>query len=75
MIGSSRPGNSQVPRVTIRTGFVAADGSEEVLSEYLCDWPGCPNTAVYPLGCIAEIRAMVMVCEKHVPSPERQTRQ
>jgi hypothetical protein len=62
-----------MPRVTIRTGFPAADGSEEVLTEYLCDWPGCPNVAVHSLGCIPEIRAMAVVCEEHVPEPRRRT--
>jgi hypothetical protein len=62
-----------MPLVTIRTGFTAPDGSEEVLTQYLCDRPGCANTAVYSLGCIAELRAMAMVCEEHVPSSRRRT--
>jgi hypothetical protein len=64
-----------VPLVNIRTGFIAADGSEEVLTQYLCDCPDCPNPAVYHLGCIPELRAMAVVCEKHVPSWRRPTRQ
>jgi hypothetical protein len=28
-----------MPRLTIKTGIVAEDGQEEVLTEYLCDWP------------------------------------
>jgi hypothetical protein len=56
-----------MPRVTIRTGFSTPEGGEEVLSEYLCDWPGCSKVAVYPLGCIPELRANVVVCEEHVP--------
>jgi hypothetical protein len=63
-----------MPHVTIRTGFQAADGSEEVLTEYLCDWPGCPNIAVHPLGCIPEIRAMAVVCEEHTPEAQRRTK-
>jgi hypothetical protein len=41
-----------MPFVTIKTGFESAEGQEEVLTEYFCDWPGCPNVAVHPLGCI-----------------------
>lgn len=62
-----------MPLVTIRTGLPTADGGEEVLTEYLCDWPGCPNIAVHPLGCIREIRAMVVVCEEHIPPAQRRT--
>jgi hypothetical protein len=62
-----------MPRVTIRTGFETPDGNEEILSEYLCDWPGCANVAVRSLGCITEIRAMAAVCENHLPSRERRT--
>jgi hypothetical protein len=60
-----------MPLVTIKTGFPGADGTEEVLSEYLCDWPGCSNTAVHPLGCITELRAYVVVCDDHAPPARR----
>ena len=56
-----------MPLITIKTGFESADGSEETLTEYLCDWPGCPNVAVHVLGCIRELRAMAVVCEEHMP--------
>jgi hypothetical protein len=62
-----------MPRVTIKTGFQGADGNEEILTEYLCDWPGCPNPAIHPLGCIPELRAMAVVCEEHMPKSRRQT--
>jgi hypothetical protein len=61
-----------MPRVTIKTGFVRPDGLEEILSEYLCDWPGCPNVAVHTLGCIPEVRAIAVVCDEHVPHRQRQ---
>ena len=54
-----------MPRVTIRTGFIAADGTEEVLSEYMCDWPGCGNIAAHVVGCVAELRAVSAVCDDH----------
>jgi hypothetical protein len=60
-----------MPLVSIKTGFPTADGHEEVLTEYLCDWPGCPNAAVHPLGCIKEIRAVAVVCEEHIPAVRR----
>jgi hypothetical protein len=62
-----------VPLVTIKTGFATADGKEEVLTEYLCDWPGCPNIAVRMLGCLKEVRAIAVVCAEHVPPSQRQT--
>jgi hypothetical protein len=62
-----------MPRVTIKTGFQTANGEEEVLTEYLCVWPGCPNVAVHSLGCITEIRMMAVVCEEHTPSARRRS--
>lgn len=64
-----------LPLVTIRTGFPAADGSEEVLTAYLCDWPGCANRAIHWLGCIPDIRVVAIVCEKHVPPTRQPSRQ
>jgi hypothetical protein len=61
-----------MPRVTIKTGFRTPDGQEEVLSEYICDHPGCANVAVHSLGCIAEIRAMSIVCDDHLPPRPQQ---
>jgi hypothetical protein len=62
-----------MPRVTMHTGFPAPDGGEEILTEYLCDWPGCANVGVNPLGCIAELRAAAVVCEEHTPPARRRT--
>jgi hypothetical protein len=56
-----------MPQVTIKTGFSTADGKEEILTEYLCDWPGCANIAVHTLGCIKEIRTFSVVCREHIP--------
>jgi len=56
-----------MPRVTIKTGFVGADGLEEELSEYLCDVLDCPNTATQVLGCAKELGASAVVCEQHAP--------
>jgi len=57
-----------MPLVTFRTGLPTPDGGEEILSEYLCDWPDCPNVAVHVLGCSRELRAVVVVCDEHFRS-------
>jgi hypothetical protein len=51
-----------MPQVTIRTTF---DDREEILSEYLCDWPDCPNFAVEVLGVVRELRMRAAVCAEH----------
>jgi hypothetical protein len=60
-----------MPRVTIKTGFTAPDGTEEVLTEYLCDVPGCRNIAVHHLGVLVELRVASAVCDEHAPRKER----
>lgn len=57
-------------RVTIKTGFMDADGREEELIEYLCDYPNCPNIATNVVGC-RELRQMAAVCEVHTSSTAR----
>ena len=39
-----------VPQIIIKTGFIRPDGQEEVLADYICDVPGCPNVATQVLG-------------------------
>jgi hypothetical protein len=51
--------------VAIKTGFNTVDGHEEVLRDYICDYPGCPNIATQMLGCIVELRQLAMVCDEH----------
>jgi hypothetical protein len=62
-----RSGDSQIPQVTIKTGLTTPDGREELLTEYLCDHPGCPNIANEMLGCIRELRLVAAVCKEHAP--------
>jgi hypothetical protein len=57
-----------MPHVTIKTGVVAADGHEEVLTEYLCDWPGCANVAEHVIGVVIELGAMCVLCAEHAAS-------
>ena len=51
-----------MPEVTIRT---IVDGREEVLTEYLCDWPDCPNVAVQVIGIVRELRLRAAMCAEH----------
>ena len=63
-----------MPRVTIKTGIVDADGHEEVLAEYLCDWPGCANVAEHLVGVLAELRVMCLVCHEHAATLRKRAR-
>jgi hypothetical protein len=51
-----------VPLVNIK---LAVDGREETLSEFLCDWPGCPNVAVKVIGVVRELRLVAALCPEH----------
>ena len=52
-----------MPRVTLRADELA-DG-KDTLSEYICDWPDCPNVAVHVIGVARELRAFVAMCADH----------
>jgi hypothetical protein len=54
-----------MPLVTIRTGIIAPNGQEEVLTEYLCDWPDCPNVAEHVAGVVRELGLAAVMCEEH----------
>ena len=54
-----------MPRVTIRTGIIAPNGQEEVLTEYLCDWPDCPNVADHVAGVVRELAFAAVMCSEH----------
>ena len=54
-----------MPRVTIRTGNIAPNGQEEVLTEYICDWPDCPNVAVHVAGVVRELALAAVMCQEH----------
>ena len=53
-----------MPSVTLRT--IDTDSNEETLTEYLCDWPDCPNVAEHVLGVLTDIRVMAAVCPEHL---------
>jgi len=52
-----------MPSVTLRA--IGPDSKEETLTEYICDWPDCPNVAEHVIGVIVELRAYSAVCKKH----------
>ena len=53
-----------MPRVTLKVGL-EPDGREDELSEYLCDWPDCPNIATQVLGCVRDSGLSAAVCDLH----------
>ena len=55
--------------MTIKTGLTTPDGREELLTEYLCDHPGCPNIATHVLGRVRELGLVSAVCDQHAPKP------
>ena len=62
--GSSVTYDELVPRVTLRTD-TANNGQDESLTEYICDWPDCPNVAEHVVGVVRELRASVAFCPEH----------
>lgn len=67
--GGNWLGGFAIPQVTIKTGLTTPDGCEELLTEYLCDHPGCPNIATQALGCVREVGAVAAVCDEHAAKP------
>jgi len=53
---------SHLPQITLRT---VVDGHEETVSEYICDWPDCPNVAVQVLGVVRSMGLRAAVCAEH----------
>jgi hypothetical protein len=51
-----------MPQVSIRTTI---DGREETVSEYICDWPDCPNVATEVIGVLRELRLRKAMCAEH----------
>jgi hypothetical protein len=56
-----------IPLITIKTGLILPDGQEELLIEYFCDHPGCPNIATQVLGCVAGLCLVAVACDEHAP--------
>jgi hypothetical protein len=51
-----------MPQLTLRT---TVNGREEAISEYICDWPDCPQPAVHVLGVVRGLRLRAAVCAEH----------
>jgi hypothetical protein len=60
-----------VPQVTIKTGIAGPDGREEQLTEYICDWPGCPNVAEHVIGCVKELGLPLALCQQHATASRK----
>ena len=60
-----------MPQITIKTGIPGPDDREEELTEYICDYPGCPNIARHLLGAIVELGIRALVCDEHAPQEGR----
>ncbi|HUL75188.1 MAG TPA: hypothetical protein VLT86_18895 [Vicinamibacterales bacterium] len=41
------------------------DGRLEILTEYFCDWPDCPNHAVEVVGMSRDSSARTVMCRVH----------
>jgi hypothetical protein len=41
------------------------NGLEETISQYICDWPDCPEVAVHLIAVIPALRLRAMVCREH----------
>jgi hypothetical protein len=52
-----------MPSVTLRA--TGSDSEEEALTEYICDWPNCPNPAKHLVAAPCDLRAVVIVCAEH----------
>jgi hypothetical protein len=63
-----------MPVVTIRTGVAATHGGEETISEYLCDFPDCPNVAVHVVGVARELNMSLAMCAEHAARLESRDR-
>lgn len=62
-----------MPQVVIATGIIGEDGTEEILSEYLCDVPGCPNYASQAIGLSSQRGIGLALCSEHArPIPLRE---
>jgi hypothetical protein len=51
-----------MPVVTLRT---VVHDQEEAVSEYICDWPECPNVATVVVGVVRELRMRSALCAEH----------
>jgi hypothetical protein len=58
-----------MPQVTLRT---IIDGRETSISEYMCDWPDCPNVATEVIGVVRELQLRTALCAEHAARAARE---
>jgi hypothetical protein len=56
-----------MPLVSIKTGSRGKDGRDEILLEFLCDWPGCGKVAEHVLDAVRELASVSVACDEHAP--------
>ncbi len=66
---------TRLPYVILRTGTIRQDGTEEILAEYLCDFPNCPNPAEHVVGVVRELGGGFVVCSEHAVALKRRNRE
>ena len=60
--------NRVMPQFTLRT---TVNDREESISEYICDWPDCPNVATHVVGVVRELRLRSAMCDDHAAELRR----
>jgi hypothetical protein len=63
-----------MPLVVIKTDLTDSECGEEILSEYLCDWPDCADVAVHAVGTVRELGSSFVVCSQHAAQLEAAAR-
>ena len=62
-----------MPLKNINTDFLGEGEREEILSEYLCDWPNCGKVAEHVLSVVRELGRVSVVCREHAPKSKNLT--
>ena len=55
------PRGNRMPQATLR---IDVDGREETISEYICDWPDCPDPGIHAFA-LPGLRQRAVVCTVH----------
>lgn len=63
-----------MPQIILKTGVIAADGQEEILTEYHCDWADCANLASQVFGVARELKSCQAFCDEHAALVEARVR-
>ena len=62
-----------MPLKSIKTDFPDEGEREEILSEFLCDWPNCGKVAEHVLSVVRELGGVSVVCKEHAPKSKNLT--